>query len=329
ERWYEKISFAYTGQLRNSINTKDYLLLKSNLMKDWDNGMSHSIPISATFSLFKYINISPTFNYTSRWYTNKVIRSWDPTANKEIEDTKYGFNRVYNYSGSIQANTKLYGFYKPLKSIFGDKIEMIRHVFTPTVSFSAAPDFGKSRYGFWETYTYTDKNGEVRTKEYSPYSNGMFGTAPKGKQGNINFSVSNNLEMKIKSDKDSTGVRKISLIDELSAGMSYNMAAKTHQWSDLSMTLRMKLTKSYTLNLSTSFATYAYEFNKNGDVVVGDRTEWSYGRFGRFQGLGSSFSYTFNNDTWKNWFGPKEDENNKDKEEDKNIGNETEESNDA
>ncbi|MEG2513936.1 MAG: putative LPS assembly protein LptD, partial [Bacteroidaceae bacterium] len=326
ERWYEKISLAYTGQLRNSINTKDYLLLKSNLIKDWDNGMSHSIPISATFSLFKYINISPTFSYTSRWYTNKVMRSWDTATNKEVEETKYGFNRVYNYSGSIQANTKLYGFYKPLKSIFGDKIEMIRHVFTPTVSFSAAPDFGKSRYGFWETYTYTDKNGEVRTKEYSPYSNGMFGTAPRGKQGNINFSISNNLEMKIKSDKDSTGVRKISLIDELSAGMSYNMAAKTHQWSDLSMTLRMKLTKSYTLNLSTSFATYAYEFNKNGDVVVGDRTEWSYGRFGRFQGLGSSFSYTFNNDTWKNWFEPKEDNKNKDEDKEKDRIDETEES---
>ncbi|MEG2574233.1 MAG: putative LPS assembly protein LptD, partial [Bacteroides sp.] len=81
----------------------------------------------------KYINISPTFSYTSRWYTNKVMRSWDTAANKEVEETKYGFNRVYNYSGSIQANTKLYGFYKPLKSIFGDKIEMIRHVFTPTV----------------------------------------------------------------------------------------------------------------------------------------------------------------------------------------------------
>ncbi|MFA6870662.1 MAG: putative LPS assembly protein LptD [Bacteroidaceae bacterium] len=307
EKWYEKISLSYTGRLSNSISTKDDKLFKSNLIRDWRNGMSHRIPVSANFQLFKYINITPSVNYTSRWYTQKVNESWDSSAQAIQKDTVYGFNRVYNYNFSVSLNTKLYGFYTPYKAIFGDKIQQIRHVFTPSISYSASPDFGAAHYGYYKTYTYTDADGEVRTREYSPYANSLFGVPGKGKQGIISMSVSNNVEMKIKSSRDSSGVKKISLIDELGASISYNMAAEEKPWSDLSMNLRMKISKSYTLNLSTSFATYAYQFDDDGNVYVGDRTEWSYGRFGRFQGLGSSFSYTLNNQTWSKWFGKEEE----------------------
>lgn len=317
ERWYEKISIGYTGQLDNRIHTKDNMLFKSNLVKDWNNGMKHNIPISATFQLFKYINVVPNFTYTSRWYTRRVKQAYDPVRREVApSDTTYGFYRVYDYSASISLNTKLYGFYKPWKKLFGEKIQMIRHVLTPSISLSGAPDFGSSHFGYYKTVTYTDADGEVRTKEYSPYEGAVFGYPGRGKQGVVSFSLSNNVEMKVKSDRDSTGVRKISLIDDLSASLSYNFAAKTRPWSDLSMNLRLKLTKNYTLNLNTSFATYAYQFDKNGNVVVGDRTEWSYGRFGRFQGMGTSFSYTFNNDTWKKWFGFKEGEERTERESD-------------
>lgn len=308
ERWYEKISLQYTGRLSNSIYTKDNLIFKSNLIKDWNNGMNHYIPVSATFTLFKYININPEFAYTERWYTKKVNQEYDPEhPGIARKDTVYGFNRVYDYKASISLNTKLYGFYKPSRKIFGDKIQMIRHVFSPSVTFSAAPDFGKSRYGYYKTYTYTDENGEVQTKEYSPYEGALFRYPGKGRQGNVSFAVSNNIEMKVKSDKDSTGIRKISIIDELGANISYNMAAETRPWSNLGMNLRLKLSKSYTLSLNTSFATYAYQFDDNGKVVVGDRTEWSYGRFGRFTGLSQGLSYTFNQDSWKKWFGKEEE----------------------
>lgn len=110
--------------------------------------------------------------------------------------------------------------------------------------------------------------------------------------------LSNNLEMKIRSDRDSTGEKKISLIDELSGSLSYNMAAKTRKWSDLTTRLRLKLSKSYTFSMSATWATYAYQFDEKGNVVVGDRTEWSYGRFGRFQGMSQNFSYTFSNATF-------------------------------
>ena len=331
ERWYEKISLQYTGSITNSISTKDNLLFKTPLTQ-WENGMQHKIPVSATFNLFKYINIVPSFNYTERWYLRKVKQSYDasPTSRDHVKrDTINGFNRLYDYNLSLQMNTKLYGMYKPL--FMKSKELQIRHVFTPTVSYTYTPDFGKSRYGYYDTYTYTDEDGEVRTVEYSPYEGAVYGYPGKNMSQNISFSIDNNIEMKMKSDKDTTGYKKISLIDQLGASLSYDVANK--KWSDLSMNLRLKLTKSYTFNMNASFATYAYQFDENGNVVVGDRTEWSYGRFGRFQGYSGSFSYTLNNDTFKKLFGKKdEDEKNKDKEgkeggEDEETEEETEEQN--
>lgn len=299
ERWYEKISMSYTGRFSNSLKTKDDQIFNSSFQKDWENAMNHNIPVSATFTLFKYLNITPSFNYTERWYSRKVMKEYDEEAGRlNPTDTIYGFNRVYNYNFSLGLGTKLYGMYRPL---FAKKKEIqIRHVFTPQLSFSAAPDFGKSRYGYYKEYE--DNNGN--TQYYSPYEGQMFGVPGRGKQGNISLDVSNNIEMKYKDKNDS--IRKVSLVDELGASMSYNTAATVRPWSDLSMRLRLKLTKNYTLSMNTSFATYAYEFDKNGRVVVGDKTEWSYGRFGRFRGWGSSFSYTFDNKTWDKWFPKKE-----------------------
>lgn len=304
EKWYEKISFTYSGSLSNSISTKESELLDKSLVKDWRNGMRHSIPISATFQIFKSINVTPSFNYNSRWYTYKVMQSWDDSQQKVVRDTIFGFNRVYNYSLSVSANTKLYGFYQPSRlwiKLFGDKLIMTRHVFTPSVSYSMAPDFGDYRYGYYDTYVYTDSKGEVRTVEYSPYSGSMYGVPGKGKSGTLSMSIGNNVEMKVRSDKDSTGVRKISIIDELGASMSYNFAAVTKPWSNLNTRLRLKLTKHYTFSLNATWATYAYEFNEQGRVIVGDRTEYSYGRFGRFQGMSQNWSYTFNNNTLNEW----------------------------
>lgn len=298
ERWYEKISVSYSGRFTNSIRTKDDRLFKAGI-SDWEHSMNHNIPVSATFTLLKYIQLSPSVNYTERWYTRKVNQTYNPEKNAldpALKDTINGFYRVANYSASLSMSTKLYGMYKPL---FMKKKEMqIRHVFTPQVSLSGAPSFSK----YWKEYT--DNNG--MTQYYSPFSGQPYGVPSREGSGTVSFSVSNNLEMKYKDKNDS--IKKVSLIDELGAGMSYNMAAKERPWSDLSMSLRLKLTKNYTFNMNASFATYAYAFDKNGNVVTSNRTEWSYGRFGRFQGYGSSFSYTFNNDTWKKWFGPKEEE---------------------
>lgn len=303
ERWYEKISMSYTGHLSNSISTKEDKLLHSSLTRDWRNGMQHTIPISGNFTLFGYLNVNPSFNFTDRMYTTKIMRSWDETAMAEKTDTIDGFYNVYNWSMKVSASTKLYGMYVPWKKLFGDKIVAIRHVLTPQVSFSYAPDFSSRRYGFYESYQKTDADGNVSLVEYSPYSNGLYGVPGRGKTGSISMDISNNLEMKIRSDKDSTGLKKISLIDELGASMSYNMATDIRPWSDLSTRLRLKLTKSYTFNMNAVFATYAYELDENGRPRLSDHTTlYSQGKFGRFQGMSQNLSYTLDNKKLANFF---------------------------
>lgn len=304
ERWYEKISMSYTGNISNGIDTKESKLLKSSFTKDWRNGWQHTIPISGSFSLFDVINISPSFNFTDRTYATKTMKSWDEENNREKSDTLTGFYNVYNWNLSLSASTQMYGFFIPNRKLFGDKIQAIRHVFKPTVSFSYAPDFSNPSYGFYDSYTKPDNT----VVEYSPFSTNLYGTAPKGKSGSVNLDISNNIEMKIRSDKDTTGFKKISIIDEFGFNMSYNLAAKEHQWSDLSTRLRLKLTKSYTLNLNAVFATYAYELDESGRPYVGNRTEYSFGRFGRFQGISQNISYTLNPEKLKKLFGGKSDD---------------------
>ena len=299
ERWYEKISMSYTGQLSNSITTKEDKLFKSNLIRDWRNGFQHRVPIDATFQLFKYINISPNLSFRDLMYASRINRSWDRELQRELCDTTYGFYNLYDWNVGITANTTLYGFYKPWKKLFGSKIQAIRHVFKPSISFSYAPDFTVSRYGYIKYYEKVDASGNSTMVKYSPYSSGIYGYPSGSKQGLISMSVSNNLEMKVRSDRDTTGFRKISLIDELSASLSYNMAAQRQPWSNLSTRLRLKLGKNKTFSMAAVFATYAYKFNENGQVVTSDRTEWSYGRFGRFQGMSQNLAYTFNNQTWQ------------------------------
>ena len=294
QRWYEKIAMSYTGHFSNSISTKEDKLMHSNLIKDWRNGMQHSIPVSASFTVLNYINLTASFNFTDRTYTNKIMRSWDGT--KEQSDTIYGLYNVYNWNMSLAASTKLYGFLTPPRSFLGGKIQKIRHVFTPQISLNYAPDFSASRYGYYETYQKTDSEGNVTMVEYSPYQNSLYGVPGKGKTGSISFDMSNNLEMKMYDRNDS--LKKISLIDEFGASMSYNMAAKIRPWSDLSTRIRLKLTKNYTLNMNAVFASYVYEADSVGarPRLSEHTTYWEQGKIGRFQGMSQNLSYTISND---------------------------------
>ena len=316
ERWYEKIAVSYTGQLSNSITTKEDRLFHSNLIRDWRNGMQHSIPVTASFTLLNYINVSPSFNFTDRMYTNKIMRSWDVANQREVGDTIYGFNNVYNWNVSLSANTKIYGMWIPNRKLFGDKIQAVRHVLTPSVTFSYAPDFSSRRYGYYDSYLKTDANGNVSYVEYSPYQSSLYGAPGRGRTGNIAFVLGNNLEMKVKSDDDSTGYKKISLIDRLDLSMSYNMAAKVHPLSDLGVNLSLKWWKNYTFNLNAVFASYAYDLDANGMPYVGNRTLWGMGKFGRFQGMSQNINYTLTPEKLKKLFGGGSDDKDSKKQKD-------------
>lgn len=322
ERWYEKISMSYTGQFSNSINTTENHILHANLIKEWRNGFQHQIPISGNFILFNYLNVSPSFRFSDRMYTRKVDQSWDELKQTAVNDTTYGFHNIYDWSLGVALSTKLYGFWTPSRKIFGDKIQAIRHVLTPQVSFNYAPDFSSSRYGYYKTYQRTNSDGSVELVQYSPYDGNLYGVPNQGKTGNIQFSLDNNLEMKVKSDDDSTGFKKLSLIDAFGLAMSYNMAAKEKPWSDLSMNIRLKWWKNYTFNMNAVFATYAYELDSSGKPYVGNHTEYHYGRFGRFQGMSQNLSFTLTPEKLKKLFSGSDEENEKDKNKNKNPDDE-------
>lgn len=299
ERWYEKIKLSYSGQLQNSLTAKQNEFFHKSLIKDWNNGMRHSVPISATFQLLKYINITPSISMTDQMYTQKVRRQWDPNAAAEVRDTTYSLYNVFNFNASLSLSTKLYGFWQPL-GIFGKKIKMIRHVITPTVTMSGAPDFGTPFWGYYGEYTYVDKNGETKKNQYS-----YFPSAPgRGKQGVLSFNLANNLEMKVRSDNDSTGERKISLIENLSLGQSYNFAADSLNWSNLNTSILLRITKGFNLNLSAIWDVYTYKLNQYGTPYRSNTLRLTHGKgWGRLSSTGTSFSYNFNNDTFKKLFG--------------------------
>ncbi len=323
EKWYEKISLQYNGSFTNSITCKEDYFFKSNFVKDWDNRLKHTLSSSASFMAFKYLSITPSINFTDRMFFSRVDQSWNEELNQVQKDTVMGFYNVYDFNASISMSTKLYGFYIPFRKWFGDKVDRFRHVMTPSVSFSYHPDFGKDywakRYGgFHGSYdrliTTRDAAGNIVPKldenglpiyEVVHYS--RFKEAPsRGAAATLGFSLGNNLEMKLRNDKDTTGkepYKVYSIIDNLSISGGYNFIADSMNWQNFSVNLRIKIPKvNYTINLSGQFDPYMYTTTASGQHVRCNELYWNHGRFPHFLGTSTSFSYTFNNDVVKRWF---------------------------
>lgn len=298
EKWYEKIKLSYSGVFNNSLTARQDEFFKKNIIKDWRNGMKHSVPVSATFNLFKYLNLTPSVSLNDRMYTSKVRRQWDPDASREVMDTVYNFYNVWDFSASVALDTKLYGFYKPMKFL-GDKVKMIRHVMTPSISFTGAPDFSSSFFGYYGNYHYTDNNGQRVDRKYSYFPNALFGVPGEGKTGAVTVSIANNVEMKVKSDNDSIGEKKISLIENFTVSQSYNFAADSLRWSTINTNLLLRLVKDFNLNLNATWDPYTYQLNAAGNPVRVDKMRWSCGKgWARLSSIGTSFSYTLSNNTF-------------------------------
>ena len=343
EKWYEKISLQYNGSFSNSITCKEDYFFKSNFVKDWDNRLKHTLSSSASFMLFKYISITPSININDRMFFSRVDQRWDEKQNQVQKDTVMGFYNVYDFNASVSMSTKLYGFYIPFRKWFGDKVDRFRHVMTPSVNFSYHPDFGKDywakRYGgFYGSYdrliTTRDAAGNIVPKldenglpiyEVVHYS--RFKEAPsRGAAATLGFSLGNNLEMKLRNDKDTTGkepYKVYSIIDNLSISGGYNFIADSMNWQNFSVNLRIKIPKvNYTINLSGQFDPYMYTTTASGQHVRCNELYWNHGRFPHFLGTSTSFSYTFNNDVVKRWFN-KEGAKKNDQEQEEDIAEPT------
>lgn len=324
DRWYEKIAMTYNMQMSNSVVCKQDEFIHKSLIRDWKNSIQHDARMETSFTLLRYVNITPSFSITDRMTSHKTHQYVDPSViNPDgsyggvARDTIYGFFNVFDYNTSLSMNTKLYGMYKPLPIFKNAKLIAVRHLMTPTVSFSYKPDFGEKKYGYWTTYQLPDstRSDGFKPVYYSPYE-GVVSVPGRGMNGAINFSLSNNIEAKFRSDKDSTGVRKVSIIDNLSTSISYNMAADSCRWSSsIPLSLTIKPGKGTTLNLSASFDTYM--FNEKGQII--DVPRWKVHKMPRLNNTGYSFSYQLNNAKLAKLFGFGKDSDDKNSDSDTDI----------
>lgn len=318
EKWYEKIKMNYQANGRIAVNSiKENRLFHSDFLREWQTGMKHSSTIQASFTAFKYLNISPSISLTDRMYFTRNEYNWNEAENKLDTTISKGFYNVFDCNVSLSMSTKIYGFFIPSRKLFpNSKVDRFRHVLTPTLSVNYRPDFGASMWGYYGTYEmpYIDREtGETRysTQSYSKYQKGIYGTPEKGRQAAISFSLAQNLEVKVVNRKDTTGKdpwKVISLIDNFSVSGGYNFVADSMNWSNFAVNLRIKLPKAlnYTINLSTTLDPYMYQLNELGTPMRTNKQYWHNGKFPHWSGTSASFSYTFNNQTFKKWFGKRD-----------------------
>ncbi|MBT3384204.1 MAG: LPS-assembly protein LptD [Prolixibacteraceae bacterium] len=324
-KWYEKFGINYTGNLRNSITSKESELLQKSLADDWKNGIRHSIPISLpNFNLMKFINVSPSFSYNEKWYFKKFDRSFHAneifyddrgTASNIKVDTITGLNRVFDYSYSLSASTNIYGMFMPLNA--DSKIKGIRHKMTPSFSFSYRPDFGDPRFGYWQAVQ-VDTTGRI--DYFDVNAGGIYGGSPgRGASGAISFSVNNNLEMKMLDTKDTTKTdeeqkfRKVKIIDNLSFGSSYNLIADSLNLAPISLRARTTIAG---VSINTGGVLDPYMTDENGIKI--HKYVWNeksgLAKLGRLTRANLSFGMNF-----KSKKGEKEAEKNKELVEEENV----------
>ena len=302
EKWYEKISMSYTMNLTNSVTAKESEFLQTDYLRDWRYGIKHTLPISASFTLFKYLNMNLSLNNSLKWYFKKIEQRWEGDASGSVvRDTTFGFYNIYDGDLSFSMQTQLFGFYT-LKSKSGKKMPVFRHKLVPSIGLSFSPDYGAPGWGYWGSYERPKSDGSTQTVYYDQFAGGVYGGSPgRGASGNITMSISNNLEMKYWSKRDTTAkAKKVTIIDNLSLSSSYNMFADSLNWSDVSSNLRFKVLDKFTLNLNMTFDPYTYQLDDFGNPRKVNVSQVSKNKvLWRLKSASTSFGYTFNNATFR------------------------------
>ncbi|MBK3516830.1 LPS-assembly protein LptD [Carboxylicivirga sp. N1Y132] len=303
ENMLEKISVSYTGNMKNYVHAKESELGVDgdSFITQWKNGAKHSIPVAMNLKFLKHFTVTPSFNYTERWYLSKVEQGYDEETNSVVNtDTITGFNRVYDYSLSAGTSTKIYTFFTPWRKLFGNKVDKIRHVATPSVSMSYRPDFSDPSYGYYDWFEYYDEErDEIVRHDYSYYQNSLYGTPGSGKSGSMSVSLGNTLEMKVKSDKDTTGFKKLKILESLNFSTSHNFLADSLKWQPVNMTGRTKLFGT-NVNFGARFDPYAIDTTSTGQPIrVNESVLSQQGKLLRLESANLSFGLNFGSDTFK------------------------------
>ncbi|MCB0396634.1 MAG: LPS-assembly protein LptD [Flavobacteriales bacterium] len=254
KRWYESIGISYNMNFKNDVQTYDSLMFSPSAFDNIRLGVRHSIPISASFRI-GYVTISPSLTSNMRWYHQITRKTYDPDTRTVTSETINDLSAPWDYTANASMTTKIYGIKE-----FREKnyIRAIRHVVTPALNFSIRPDFGDSRYGYYDEVQ-IDSTG--RTQVYSLYEQGIFGGPPNGKSGLLSLGIQNNLEMKVRpATGDTTGTpRKIKLIENLAIGTGYDLAKDSLQWSRIAMSARTSIFKNVNLTFNSVYDPYVID----------------------------------------------------------------------
>jgi lipopolysaccharide assembly outer membrane protein LptD (OstA) len=263
-RWYENISFKYNLDIQNTYNTKDSLLFKGNWIDSLQNGIKHTIPLSASIRVLKFLTWTNSINLTDRMYF-KTIRKYyqsEPIVVAPGDTIKPGYKtqQVSGFANAIDGNfssslnTRLYGMYQFKKG----PILAIRHMLTPTVAFSFTPSLAGAQLGYYR-YIENDTN-KKNPQKYSIFEQGIYGSPNQYKAGVVSFGLSNNLEMKVRNRKDTvTGTKKIPLIDDLTLQISYDLAKDSLNWSPLQLSARSTIIKGLTVQYGAQWDMYVHD----------------------------------------------------------------------
>ena len=277
-KWYDNISVNYSVNAKNTINLPDSLLFQPGFETQMRNGINQSIPISLPIKLFKFFNLTTSVRITDKVYLSSLKKTMrvdidDDTGSMipVIEtDTISGVNNIFEYSLSSSLTTKIYGMLNFKKG----PVRAIRHVFTPSVSFSYTPDFSTDSWGYYDYYTdvYNPTNEKVK---YSKFDGYLYGAPSSRKSGVVNFSFSNNLEMKVPSKNDTiTGLKKVILIEDLRISTSYDLTKDSLRWAPVSISGRTTLFKKLRISYSSRWSPYAVD--QYGNEV--HEYEWDFSR---------------------------------------------------
>ncbi len=245
----QKIGVTYSLKGDNRFNTKDEFFFKKEMFETAKSGVQHNTSFSTNMKMLKYFTLSPNANYKEVWYFDKINKTYNATEDLVVTDTLNRFSAFREYNAGLSLSTTVYGMFNFKKG----RLQAIRHVMRPSVSYGYRPDFSS----FYEEVQQSEDENDIL--EYSPFSNGIYGGPSKGLSNSLSFTLNNTFEAKVVS-KDSTKVEpeKVTLINNLNFSTSYNMAADSLKWSPVRMSAGTNLfNKKLKLNINATLDPYA------------------------------------------------------------------------
>ncbi|MBT8310666.1 MAG: LPS-assembly protein LptD, partial [Flavobacteriaceae bacterium] len=286
----QNINLQYNLRGENRINTTEEDFFTKEMFDNAISGFQHSVPISTNFKVLKYLSLTAGTNFQETWVFNTIDRFYDSTENEVVTESKKGFEafRTYNFSTSL--GTTLYGMFD-----FGKdkKIQAIRHVIRPSISYNINPAFDQ----FYDTYEVIDADGTTREEQFTKFEGSLFGTPSDRYSSTMGISVGNNIEAKVKAkDSTETEPRKITIFNNLNFSSAYNFAADSLRWSPMQVNGGTQLLNGkMSINFNATLDPYALD---NNNRRIDEFNINNGGSLFRLTGANVTMNYSFDNESF-------------------------------